>query len=90
MPRQKRSPWDKADNHKVAVLAHIIFLCTGDGNQCSPQAVQKARPGGARPNAQCSIDCSQIGIDRSPRAPGHVLSSSSILSIRPPNLRAIG
>ena len=48
------------------------------------------RPGGARPNAQCSVDCSQLGIDRSPRAPDYVLSSSSILSIRLPNLRAIG
>jgi hypothetical protein len=47
-------------------------------------------PGGARPNAQCSVDCSQIGIGRSPRAPDHILSSSSILSIRLPNLRAIG
>jgi hypothetical protein len=27
-----------------------------------------ARPGGARPNTQCSVGCSQIGIDRCPRA----------------------
>ena len=46
-------------------------------------------PGGARPNAQCSVDCSQMGIDRSPRAPGHILPSSSVLSIRLPNLRAL-
>ena len=51
------------------------------------QARGTLRPG--RPNAKCSVDCSQMGIDRSPRAPDHVLSSSSILSIRPPNLRAI-
>jgi hypothetical protein len=29
-----------------------------------------------RPNAQCSVDCSQIGIDRSPRAPGRDLSAA--------------
>ena len=52
--------------------------------------LRPGRPGGARPNAKCSVDCSQMGIDRSPRAPDHVLSSSSTLSIRLPNLRAIG
>jgi hypothetical protein len=31
-----------------------------------------------------------MGIDRSPGAPDHILPSSSILSIRLPNLRAIG
>ena len=36
------------------------------------------RPGGARPNAQCSVDCGQIGIDRSLCASDHILSSSSI------------
>jgi hypothetical protein len=29
-----------------------------------------------RPNTQYSVDCGQIGIARSPRAPDHILSSS--------------
>ena len=38
--------------------------------------LRPGRPGGARPNAQYSVDCSQIGIARSPCAPDHILSSS--------------
>jgi hypothetical protein len=49
-------------------------------------ALGPGRPGGVRPNAQCSVDCGQIGIARSPRAPDHILSSSPTRLFRLPNL----
>jgi hypothetical protein len=53
---------------------HLVFLI----------GRTKAWPSRARPSGESSVDCSQIGIDCSP---DHILSRSSILSIR---LRAIG
>jgi hypothetical protein len=56
--------------------------------QCSPQpslgwpgyqaggTLRPGMPGGARPNAQCGVDCGQMGIARSSRAPDQILSSS--------------
>jgi hypothetical protein len=48
--------------------------------QCSSQAVQPGRPGGARPNAKCSVVCSRIGIGRACGAPDRISSISFILS----------
>jgi hypothetical protein len=31
--------------------------------------LRPGRPGGTHPNAQCGVDCGQIGIAYSPRAP---------------------
>jgi hypothetical protein len=53
----------------------VLRLPLPHSGQCSPRAVRKAWPGpgapsgpgrsgGARPNAQCSVDCGQIGITR--------------------------